>query len=101
MRAVRSRGSSTARWICCAARVSARAGYFVHHGVGRQGPLARVLAATDVITHEKDRTGFPLDVLAFPVFDRGIRRVPILLRIPPEAVPQPPESGTVPLEVYV
>lgn len=83
------------------ARVSARAGYFDHHDFGRQGPLARVLAATDVITHEKDRTGFPLDVLAFPVFDRGIRRVPILLRIPPEAVPQPPESGTVSLEVYV
>ena len=83
------------------ARVSARAGYFDHHEFGRQGPLARVLAATDVITHEKDRSGFALDVLTFPVFDRGIRRVPILLRIPPDAVRRLPGSGPVPLEVYV
>src|SRR5262249_47133855 len=83
------------------ARISARAGYFDHHDFGRQGPLARLLAATDVITHEKDRSGFPLDVLAFPVFDRGLRRVPILLRVPPEAAQTAPAGKSVALEVYV
>jgi len=83
------------------ARVSARAGYFDHHDFGRQGPLARLLAATDVITHEKDRSGFPLDVLALPVFDRGLRRVPVLLRVPPEAAASASAGRPVPLEIYV
>src|SRR5262249_15611862 len=41
------------------------------------------------------------DVLAFPVFDRGLRRVPILLRVPPEAAQTAPDGKSVALEVYV
>ena len=83
-------------------RVSARAGYYEAKGFGRLSPLERSLAAADVITHEKAKGDFPIEVLAMPLAEGAISRIPIFVRLPaPQEAKSPSGSAVERIGIYV
>jgi VWFA-related protein len=64
------------------AQVSARAGYYETRLFRSLNPFERSLSAADIITHEKNVSDFPMEVLALGVKDGPLPRVPVVLEIP-------------------
>ncbi len=64
------------------ARVSARAGYYETRNFGSRSPLARALAAADLISQERPADGLPLRLLAFALPSSSLARVPVVAEIP-------------------
>jgi VWFA-related protein len=83
------------------ARVSARSGYYEQASFQTLRPLQRALAAAEVITHEKQKSDFPLEVLAVAFPQDQISQVPVLLEIPPGALPSPAPKDRFHLGIYV
>ncbi len=82
-------------------RVSARAGYYETRGFSRLSPLERSLAAADVITHEKSKGDFPIDVLAVPLVEGPVSRIPIFVRLPGSIDAKGAAGGVRRLGIYV
>ncbi|MGH9441078.1 MAG: VWA domain-containing protein [Thermoanaerobaculia bacterium] len=83
------------------ARVSARAGYYETRGYSRLTPLERSLAAADVITHERSGGDFPMDVLAVPLSEGPVARIPIFVHLPGLQEPKAGVKGPERLGIYV
>ena len=66
-------------------RVSARSGYYELREFARLSPLERSLSAAQVVSEERSG-GFPMELLALPLRDRSIARVPVVLEVPGESV---------------
>ena len=64
------------------AKVEARAGYYEPRGFAALSPLQRSLSAADVITHERESSGFSMQMLAVALDSGPASRVPILVEIP-------------------
>jgi hypothetical protein len=64
-------------------------------------PLERSLAAADVITHEKSKGDFPIDVLALPLVEGPVSRIPIFVRLPGSIDAKGAAGGVRRLGIYV
>ena len=83
------------------ARVSARAGYYETRLFRTLSPLERALSAADVITHERERGDFPLDVLPMALNDEPVSRVPVLLQVPGRELLAGTAAASLTLGLYV
>ncbi len=82
-------------------RVSARAGYYESKGFTKLSPLERSLAAADVITHGKAKGDFPIDVLAVPLSEGEVSRIPIFVHLPALDPPKGEAAGPRRVGIYV
>jgi VWFA-related protein len=82
-------------------QVSARAGYYETRRFRSLSPLERSLSAADVITHEKNVSDFPMEVLALGVKGGPLPRVPVVLEIPGDQLIRGAAGQSLRLGLYV
>ena len=82
-------------------RVEARAGYYEDRSFTGLSALQRSLSAADVITHEREASAFPMQLLALPLGARPSSLVPVLLEIPGSELLAKAQTGPIRLALYV